>query len=675
MQFLQTGFLLALLTLSIPILIHLFYFRRYKKVYFSNVRFLKEIKEESSIRSRLKNILTLLARLLALGCLVLAFAQPFLPKNNQIKQGRKTVAIFIDNSNSMSSLDQSTNLLEVAKKRAETIVRAYANTDYFIVTDHNLSPSQQRILSQEQALTRIQAIEHTSAASLFSTIWNKQQFSLEKQNADHKILYWISDFQKTISDFPVDMDTTVELNLIPIYPLVEQNVAIDSCWFEAPAQLLNQSQNLFVSITNFGSEEVSDVKISTDINGRVQAVSTIDIESRATYIDTISVTPLSTDWQQMSVNISDYPIQFDDRYHISYPVFANNPVLVISADGINAYLEAALEAEEFFAFEQVDYRSLDYSQLSKYKLIVLEGLSSLSSGLNTSMTTYISNGGNVLIFPSKNANLDSYNGLFSQLKACRLEPAIKENWEVGRFNTDEFTFKDVFSNELEKIRLPSTQLAYPIRHNGASVYEDVLTYRNGYSFLSKYTYEKGNIYICAAPLDTDVNNLVQQAEVFLPMLYKMSVARTQAWKLAYTIGENESIVLRDQALARDETVEMIGSSRFIPAQRSIGNSLLLQSYDQVKSPGFFSIENKTQDQLALVAFNQNRNESDLTFYSESDLENIWGENATVVKQLEEAQLAQLIRTKNEGTTLWRLFLILALVFLALEILIIRLWKA
>jgi len=49
MQFLYPSFLWALLALAIPIIIHLFYFRRFKKVFFTNVKFLKEVKEETLV--------------------------------------------------------------------------------------------------------------------------------------------------------------------------------------------------------------------------------------------------------------------------------------------------------------------------------------------------------------------------------------------------------------------------------------------------------------------------------------------------------------------------------------------------------------------------------------------------------------------------------------------------
>ena len=69
MQFVNPFFLLALGTLAIPILIHLFNFRKFKKVYFTNVRFLQEIQQETKKQSQLRQLLILIARLLAIAAL------------------------------------------------------------------------------------------------------------------------------------------------------------------------------------------------------------------------------------------------------------------------------------------------------------------------------------------------------------------------------------------------------------------------------------------------------------------------------------------------------------------------------------------------------------------------------------------------------------------------------
>ena len=116
MEFLYPGFLWALTAVAIPVIIHLIYFRRFKKVYFSNIRFLKEIKEETTNTNKLKNLLILLARIFAILFLVLAFAQPYIPQGEKLKSGTTGVSIYIDNSFSMEALSDEVSLLEKAKK-------------------------------------------------------------------------------------------------------------------------------------------------------------------------------------------------------------------------------------------------------------------------------------------------------------------------------------------------------------------------------------------------------------------------------------------------------------------------------------------------------------------------------------------------------------------------------
>ena len=79
MSFLYPNFLWALFAVSIPIIIHLFNFRRYKTLYFSNVKFLKDVQEETRSKSQIKQLLILLSRILLITSLVFAFSQPFIP--------------------------------------------------------------------------------------------------------------------------------------------------------------------------------------------------------------------------------------------------------------------------------------------------------------------------------------------------------------------------------------------------------------------------------------------------------------------------------------------------------------------------------------------------------------------------------------------------------------------
>jgi hypothetical protein len=107
MSFLYPSFLFAFFALSIPIIVHLFNFRRYKKIFFTNVRFLKEVQQESRAKSTLKRYLILMSRLLALSCLIMAFAQPFLPGQHTVKKGARMLSLYVDNSFSMQAANKS----------------------------------------------------------------------------------------------------------------------------------------------------------------------------------------------------------------------------------------------------------------------------------------------------------------------------------------------------------------------------------------------------------------------------------------------------------------------------------------------------------------------------------------------------------------------------------------
>src|SRR5690606_28086855 len=121
-------FLFGLLALAIPIIIHLFNFRRTKKIYFSNNLFLRNVKEATTSKLKVKHLLILAARLLFITCLVLTFAQPYIPGENQnaAENGENLVYIYLDNSQSMSS-EVASNLrgIDLGVNYIEEIIKLY----------------------------------------------------------------------------------------------------------------------------------------------------------------------------------------------------------------------------------------------------------------------------------------------------------------------------------------------------------------------------------------------------------------------------------------------------------------------------------------------------------------------------------------------------------------------
>ena len=93
MSFLNPYLLWGLLAVSIPVIIHLFNFRRFRRIYFTNVKFLEELQQQTRRQSQLRHILVMILRMLAITSLVLAFAQPYIPLD---KTGAKPENVIVD---------------------------------------------------------------------------------------------------------------------------------------------------------------------------------------------------------------------------------------------------------------------------------------------------------------------------------------------------------------------------------------------------------------------------------------------------------------------------------------------------------------------------------------------------------------------------------------------------
>ncbi len=677
MQFLYPSFLYALLALAIPIIIHLFYFRRFKKVYFTNVRFLKEVKEETSARRKIRNLLVLLMRMLAIAALVLAFAQPFLPQDVEVKKGEKNVSLFIDNSFSMSSLSEDVPLLEKAKTRAREIVEAYAVEDRFQILTNDFEGRHQRLVSKEDALALIDEIKITPSVKELSKVLHRQKQALNTGDAENHSSYIISDFQKNISDIESYQDTTVEVNLLPLQSVQERNVGIDTAFFDAPVQTMNSTNPLVVRIRNHSDEIADNIRLSLKMDGQDKPIRTLSVPAKGVITDTVNITILRTGWHEAELAITDYPVQFDDKYYFSFNVAQEIKVLVINEGNNNKFLNAAFNGISYFKVTNQNSRNLEYSKFPDYQLIISNELASVSSGLASELNQYVTNGGNLLVFPSANANINSYKSFLQTFPAN--EPVSFEKVErtVSTINTEEFIFKDVFENRRANLKLPVTQGNFKLSNFGSRAEERLLTYRDGSAFMGKYRAGQGNLYLCAAPLADQYNNLVRSGEIFIPMLYKMSISTSKDNRIAYTIGKDEVIEADNKATGSEMVYKMKGrSEEFIPEQKTIGAKVILGINNQIQEAGYYNLFLNQGEVLDKYSYNFDRKESNLEYYNETDLESIAGDNPSlsVISATAEANVTALIGERSRGVVLWRWCVIAALIFLAIEALLLRLWK-
>ena len=673
MQFLYPNFLWALTALAIPVIIHLFYFRRFKKVYFTNVRFLRELKKETSARSRLRNLLLLLMRLLAIAALVFAFAQPFIPLEKEVRSGDRLVSVFVDNSFSMSQTVDNVPLIDQAKEKAREIIRNYNNTDRFQVLTNKPSGREQFLLSREDALRQIDDISLTPETRNGTSISRTIREADRNQNTLIPVAYILSDFQKQqFGDLDLN-DTTTQWNLVPLGSIRQSNVGIDSAWFAAPVQLVGQSNQLLIRIRNYGEQAVENIRLTWQQDGQQKPEGTINLEGGASKVDTINFQPSRSGWQSIKLNVTDYPIQFDDDYHLAYNARANVTVLLIHDGVANPYLKAAFAAPGYFSVREEQSNRINYSTLSDYDLVILQSLDKLSSGLEKELLNYMENGGNTLVFPGIDKP-DSFVG--ETARRLGADPVTKVTrsgeFDVARINESSFVFRNVFSRLSSSLRLPKTTVRLEYSRSQRSNSEWLMRYADGLDYMLRYPVGDGNLFTCATPINTEYNDLVKQAEIFVPMLFRMAVSASSKRRPAYTIGKDRSISLDVRGPVGDESFRVKTEPEFIPAVEPRARGIILYTSDQVSESGVFPLV-MGDTTLALLAFNYDRVESGQDFLSAAELEE-QQPNAVIWEEVALGNFGQRIQEMDRGIILWKWFVVLALIFLALETLILRFWR-
>lgn len=675
MQFLFPFFLWGLLGLFIPIIIHLFHFRRFKKVYFSNVRMLQSIKEEKQNRSKVKKRLILAMRILAFAALVLAFSQPFIPSGKISNKGIKYISIFVDNSFSMQGITRDAPMLEMAKERARDIILGFGREDKFYLINNASGSWNNRFLAREDALDLLEEIQVSPSVQQLQLILEKQKQALVNIKAQNAFIYQISDFQKSISDFNLTRDSVFTMALVPIEAVEQNNISIDSVWFDSPVRLWKEKIPLIVQTRNRGSAAVENIRLSLQFDGQNRPLGSFNMAAGESKIDTVFLSLEKVGWQKASFSITDYPIQFDDKYFISFKVIPSIEILIISKDKPNEALVAGFLGMSPFKVDYQPVNKISYEKWDKYDLIILDEIPEISSGLASTVLSYLETGKNVLFFPQSNPQLADYNTFFSKLQLPRILNFSQIERQVGEIDLESFAFKDVYEPSKGTMKLPVTKGNFVFENSSIFGEQKLLTYRDGSSYLSSFNVGGGNFYRSSAPLSEAFNSLVNQSDIFIPLLYKLGISGGGNQPVSFIAGKDESVSIPLNNISTDKVYKIKGlNGEFIPGQRFLGQSLSLSLNGQLKEAGPYQVVDESDNVIHEFAFNYNRLESDLSYFSFNELKGNLGDFFRVFTPGEASILSANVSEQNQGVILWRYFLITALIFLLLETFVLRWWK-
>jgi hypothetical protein len=681
MQFVNPLFLFGLFAIAIPVIIHLFNFRKFQKVHFTNVEFIEELKQQTQKQSQLKHLIVLMLRILAIAALVLAFAQPYLPTaKNEIKQdSQNQISIFVDNSFSMEAAAEEGILLDEAIQDARDIALAYKNSDLFQLLTNDFEGKHQRYLSREEFLEMLDEVQISSVSRQVSEIYNRQADLFSENKSDNHTAYMISDFQTSIADFEnIAADSAIRLFLIPVEATDKNNLYIDSIWFSSPVQRIDQLVKLNVRIKNASENDFEKIPLKLMVNDQQRAIASFDMQANEEVIVEMPYTNNETGLKFGKLELTDYPITYDDAFYFTYEVRNQIPVLSIGKEENELYLNSLFGKDSAFNYLNLPENRLDYSAFNNYSLIILNKLDNVSSGLSQELSRFANNGGSVFIVPGTNIDFSNYMEFLLNLNSPYFTALDTFQTKVSEINLQNQVFNDVFESIPENIDLPKVLKHYGLKRQTNSLFEALLDLQNGNVFLGAMPLGKGTIYLLSSPLDTEWSNFPKHA-IFVPTLYKIALLSNQGNKLFYTIGNNDNIVVRNIALNGDKVFKIVSRDKqfeVIPEFQNVNSQVNIFANNRIKKAGNYTI-NYDDAQISAVAFNYNRIESNLDNPDRQALEKYIQDaglqNVMIISPADRS-LSSVITELNKGLQLWKTFIILVLIFLLGEVLLLRFWK-
>ncbi|MFN8164923.1 MAG: BatA domain-containing protein [Bacteroidia bacterium] len=686
MQFIYPGFLFALSALAIPVIIHLFNFRRFKKVYFTNVRFLREIKQDTQAKSRLKHILILIARLLAVTFLVLAFAQPILPaKNHQSVSGQKRISIYVDNSFSMDAQGKEGNLLESARKRAREIALAYKPSDQFQLLTTDFEGRHQRLVSREEFLQLLDEVKPGAAVHSLSEVVTRQTEALFSDHSEKisATAYIISDFQKSNTDLlQMRNDSSVRISLVPVQASAENNLYVDTVSLFSPFVQLNTPADLIAEVRNTGDKDAENIPVKLLINGVQKSLSSLTVPAGGKASVHLAFTVSQPGFQQAEISIADYPVTFDDKYYLNFDVRSSLNILSINSGLPTKSIATVFGNDPYFVLKNASQGQIDYSAFAACRMIILNQLSEFSSGLSQEVKKYVKDGGTLFIIPAPDANVRSYNDLMKDVDAATFSSAVQADDKVSKIESRHFLFSDIFEKGKslpENLDLPVVHSYFPLSVSGKVRSEVVMKLQNGDPFLLSQGFGAGTIYTLATSLDEAAGNFTRHA-LFVPVMLKAAMTGLNQAGRPLVIGRDHEFSVTDTMIANDQVVHLANKELkfdIIPESRMVGNQTSISVHDQIRQAGNYELSSGG-NVIQVESFNYDRHESDLSVYPPSELgEMVSKANLTSMNVIEAANetISHSIAQLNEGQRLWKYCIILTLVFLAIEILLIRFFRS
>ena len=637
MQFKHPELLYALFLLVIPLIVHLFQLRRFQTEKFTNVKYLKKAVQQTRKSSRLQKWLVLFTRMLLLASLIIAFAQPFFPK--QQKFAETETVIYLDNSYSMQSKGKNGILLKRAIQDllenlpAEGTVSFFTNSDEF------------KNISVQSLRNKLQNIEPSNKQYNWNNISLKASTLFTQKEETQKDFIAVSDFQK-MEKTPLGIENITSY-LVQLQPENLQNISLDTAF----VQTKNLDENsIGIKLSGNYPAEVP-IGIYNGNNLLAKKIVALNEDLEASEIFDFPTGPI----QNGRITIEDKGLEFDNELYFSINEFPPVRVVVIGEENANFLKRIYTEPE--FNIEVFSEKIIDYNALDKANFIVLNEVENISPALSERLINLNRQNVLMVVIPSIDSNVTSVNLFLQNIGLPTLQKKIEQERLVSRISFRHPLFETVFNDKVDNFQYPKVEKFYQMSNPATRV----LSFETGEPFLL----EQRNNFLFTAPLN-EMNSNFLNSPLVVPTFYNFGNLSVTPDQLYFVLGGEQEITVQ-ASLEKDEILKLSSpSTSFIPRQQSFQNSVKFFLNGLPGDPGHYQVL-KDSLNLKTLSFNLNRSESIMEY---SDLKA--SENVQVFQNI--PAVFQKLESQNEVDTLWKWFVIFALIFLLTEMLILKFFK-
>ena len=647
MHFKYPAIFYFLFILIVPILIHLFNLKKFKKIEFTNVQFLKKISIETRKSSQVKKLLILATRLLCFTALIFTFSQPYLG-NKKIEDNRHYY-IYLDNSESLNTNGNNGNLLKTATH--DIIENSPENERYSLLTNDDLRIN----ISKKELKKDLRNIQISNNITSFEDKINAIERELKNKSKDLYKILLISDFQyftkKINNEFT---NVTRPFSVVKLTSNVKNNISVDSVYIST----YNTYEKVVSVVIKNQGDEKNDIPIALYNSSKLINKRSFSILKNEEKILEFPIENFHQFKGKIQIDFNE-SFMFDNVFYFTINSSKKTSILTIGKS--LPYISKIFNSDEF-NYSSASLQNLNYNSISSQQLIILNQIQSITKVLESSILKFIENGGNLLVIPNKNIELNTYNSFFKKINSGEILNKYKDSLKITTINFEHPLFRDVFTKEVRNFEYPAVALNYTHNLKGNAI----LMFENKTPFLYEVANSFSKIYLFSSPLDIQSSNIVN-SPIIVPTLYNMAKQSLELTK-PYYILQKENTIEISKKIEKNEILKISNQKKsFIPSQINFANKVVLSTINEPKTAGFFDIT-LNRDTLNYLAYNNSPNESLLTFY---DLNTVKKENKNITIFSSIKEYFKEINEKNKVQSLWRLFLAIAIVSLLLEILILK----